>query len=388
MPAANKSLVLFKRHGGNCHVHKLNLRPTLVRFHMDCECPIWIVGRTPEGREVPRQATGQTELKRAQGVRDAILREAKGDAIHGPTLVECAKKYLLSMTSQVKPRTLAQHRRILDALIAYGHERRIHHMRALTVDVMESFKDEGLPGTADTTRRANNIKLRHFLKTAFRRDWIPLALADKVLPVHAHSEQKLPFTEEEITAILDACPRLKRGTTGYAKERHTFRLLIELMLETGMRISDTIKFDPAKLVRGKSLWIYSFIATKKRKKDKPRVVDVYIGDRLKKAIDACNWMSPKLPFSYGNFSNEEYLSSQVYFRMKSLGKLAGVPDCRPHRCRDSFAVRKLLAGLDLEEVSRLLGHSSTAVTQEFYGAWVRSRKDRLEMRVAETLVDG
>jgi integrase len=387
MPTAHKSLVLFKRHTAKCHVRKLNLRPTLIRFHMGCECPIWIVGRTPEGREVPRQATGQTDLKRAESVRDAILREAKGDATHGATLVECVRKHLVSAAQDIKPRTLAQHRRVLESLIAYCQERKVFHAADLTVDLLESFKSEGLPGTAATTKKTSNAKLRVFLKAAFRREWIPQSLADKVTPFHAEYGVKQPYTDEEVTAMLDACVQMQGGRYAYTKHPDTFRLLMELMLETGMRVSDAIKFDPQKVVKGSKLWSYSFRMVKRRKSDKPKIVQVFIGARLKKAIDACTWLSPKLPFHYGDFANEDYLPSQVYFRMQTLGKLAKMEDCRPHRLRDTFAVRKLLAGLGLDEVSRLLGHSSTAVTEQFYGAWCLSRRDRLESRVAETMMD-
>jgi integrase len=45
--------------------------------------------------------------------------------------------------------------------------------------------------------------------------------------------------------------------------------------------------------------------------------------------------------------------------------------------RDTFAVEYLLAGMPLEEVSRLLGHSSVLVTQKHYAPWVLQRQQRL-----------
>lgn len=38
--------------------------------------------------------------------------------------------------------------------------------------------------------------------------------------------------------------------------------------------------------------------------------------------------------------------------------------------RDTFAVERLLAGMPLEEVSRLLGHSSVLITRKHYAPWV------------------
>ena len=48
-----------------------------------------------------------------------------------------------------------------------------------------------------------------------------------------------------------------------------------------------------------------------------------------------------------------------------------------HMLRDTFAVEYLLAGMPLEEVSRLLGHSSVLITQKHYAPWVLERQQKL-----------
>jgi integrase len=55
-----------------------------------------------------------------------------------------------------------------------------------------------------------------------------------------------------------------------------------------------------------------------------------------------------------------------------------------HMLRDTFAVEMLLAGFAMEEVSRLLGHKSIAVTERYYAKWVKSRLRKLEDRVVAT----
>lgn len=40
--------------------------------------------------------------------------------------------------------------------------------------------------------------------------------------------------------------------------------------------------------------------------------------------------------------NPTYLANEMYERMKTLGARCGVPDSRPHRLRDTFAIRELV----------------------------------------------
>ena len=49
-----------------------------------------------------------------------------------------------------------------------------------------------------------------------------------------------------------------------------------------------------------------------------------------------------------------------------------------HRFRDTFSVELLLAGVPMERVSVLLGHSSVRITEKHYNPWVRSRQEQLE----------
>jgi len=49
--------------------------------------------------------------------------------------------------------------------------------------------------------------------------------------------------------------------------------------------------------------------------------------------------------------------------------------------RDTFAVESLLAGMRLEEVSTILGHSSVRITEKHYMPWVRARQASLNQSV-------
>lgn len=49
--------------------------------------------------------------------------------------------------------------------------------------------------------------------------------------------------------------------------------------------------------------------------------------------------------------------------------------------RDTFAVELLLAGVPIDQVSLLLGHSSVKVTEKHYSPFVKARQEQLENSV-------
>jgi len=135
----------------------------------------------------------------------------------------------------------------------------------LTVDLLETFKVDGLPDLADTSKSTVVAKLRCFLRDAFRRGWISQSLVDRVKAHRAVYDQKEPYSDEEVEKILNEALNLTGGTCGYAKLPKTFRLLLELMLETGMRVGDAIRINPALVTKGEHLWIYTYLPQKHKK---------------------------------------------------------------------------------------------------------------------------
>jgi len=385
MPQARQDLIIYKRHAQNCDVHKTKIKVDKRRFFMDCDCMIWIEGRTPDGDLVPRQSTGFRDLGKAEAFRNSFLKKIPSET-YGAPLSECVTRYMESRKRELAPKTLNHHRIVLDRLKTFCEAKGKLYMGNLDVDLIEDFKTFGFPDEMkDTSRATQFAKVICFLREAFRRGWIKEALAEKILPFSAVYEQKDPYTEDQIKLIFEEALKLNGGTIGFAGHPKTFRLLLELMLETGMRVGDALLYDPRSVQRGEHLWCYVFSVQKRVRKKRAKFHEVYLTDELKTAIDGCEWLSPQRPFLYGSFKNESYLANEVYERMKTVGVRCGVPDCRPHRLRDTFAIGLLIDGVAIDEVSRLLGHSSVKVTEAYYAKWILARKRRLEGRLAQAL---
>ena len=56
--------------------------------------------------------------------------------------------------------------------------------------------------------------------------------------------------------------------------------------------------------------------------------------------------------------------------------------CHPHMFRDTFAVEMLLAGVPIDQVSILLGHTSVKITEKHYSPWVKARQLLLQHSVS------
>ena len=380
------SLTIYRRHSIDCAVHKLKLSARAKRRYTGCGCKIWITGTTPTER-YPRQSTGLSDWTEAEAYVRSLIAEAKDTAVHGPTLSDCIRRHLDAHSKHIGRRAFDHHRLTLSRLEAFAKSRNKYFMSELGVDLCEDFKTYVLAKFESTTYALAVTKLKFFLREAYRRGWITEALHEKVKSVKAVYEQKQPYSDEEVDLILAGAEALNGGTTGYATNGHTFRLLLELMLVTGLRVSDAIRYDPKRCSKSDHLWAYNFTPLKQRKNGKPKHAEVFLPDRLKLAIDEAAWFSERLPFAYGELNGSTRVEFAVYERMQAIGARCGVEDCRPHRLRDTFAVRMLVRGMALEDVSRLLGHSTVAVTEKYYAAWVPARRSRLEGLLSKALVD-
>jgi hypothetical protein len=70
-----------------------------------------------------------------------------------------------------------------------------------------------------------------------------------------------------------------------------------------------------------------------------------------------------------------------YWKLFGLANLRlpdGTPKrCHPHMFRDTFAVELLLAGVPMDQVSLLLGHSSVKITERHYAPFCKARQQQL-----------
>ena len=382
-------LIIYRRHSAKCEaaLRRKGLKPEQTRYFQDCNCFIALEGST-DTEVFPRRALHTRDWKVAEAKLRKIAGESKDETVHGIKLSDAVQKYLDARQGKIGVKAHRQYKNVLETPKDFAGSKNKFFAQELDVDVLEDFNTYGFQGLKSTSKGTLQAKLNHFLREAYRRGWIKEPLVEKLTREAAIYEQKQPYSDEEVQKILESAKTLNGGTFGYATNGHTFRLLLELMLETGMRVGDAVRFNPALLSKSQFMWTYTFTPRKRKKTVKPKPVDVFLTERLKTEIETCKWFSDSLPFAYrapAKTDETDYLAQAVYERMKNIGERCGIADCRPHRLRDTAAVAWLLKGMAMEDVSKLLGHASIAVTEKYYAAWVPSRKLRLEKLLFESL---
>jgi integrase/recombinase XerD len=179
----------------------------------------------------------------------------------------------------------------------------------------------------------------------------PVSSIENIKPLR---KQKTLLEEDELIKVLRQC-----DTTTFYGYRNW--VIIRLLLDTGMRISECLSLVPEVLdFKNKSILIQN------PKNNKQRYV--YFSHRM--SSDLKRWLLYR-----DRYSNSDYLfptirGTQLEVRnfektLRELGKRVNV-SIHPHQLRNNFAKYYLLHGGDWATLSRILGHSSVEVTQKAY----------------------
>jgi site-specific recombinase XerD len=349
---------------------------------------------TAKGEFVPRQSTGLRDWAAGEAylasLNNQIAQEIQdGDGI---TIADACKQFTDGHEEFASARVISQHKLVLDRFQTYANAQGVRLAAKITYDLCKNFQTYGFEaGIGDNTKSAYISKFKVFLGEAFTRTWIKENIADRLKNTTQQYDAGEPYSDEELSLILANAEKLNGGTTGYASNGKTFRLLLEFMLKTGLRVSDAVRFDPSACFKSKTgLWKYHYQPVKQRKDKKKKTAVTFLADNFKQAIDKAAWFSKKLPFAYDTINDTKSETDgkheqAVYERMQSIGNRCELDDCRPHRLRDSFAVQKLQKGMAIEDVSKLLAHASIKVTLDHYAKWTIGREDRLEELFMHTL---
>lgn len=189
--------------------------------------------------------------------------------------------------------------------------------------------------------------LRSLLIVAERENWIdksPFNAGKPLINLAAEKKNERVLSHDEERRMLQAC-------LSHPRRAHHYALLV-CALDTGMRRSEMFKL----IWRDVDLTEREiFIQGMNAKTLKPRIVP--ISDRLAVELEKLRGDAPDdaLVFGISGVSN-------VWQVFKRICEDAGLEGIGLHTLRHTFATRLAQAGLPLNDLARLLGHSNVTTT--------------------------
>jgi integrase/recombinase XerD len=173
----------------------------------------------------------------------------------------------------------------------------------------------------------------------------------------------IPFTTDELKAILNACEYTKvatRGGTAFRMKRPTAardKALISLLLDTGLRVGEVtrLKIEDINLNNGE----VHVAPYGSGQKTKPRTV--FLGKTSRRAV----WYYLSSRDYRANEPLFKLSTKSIYHLLLRMGERATVSNVHPHRFRHTFAIFYLRNGGDVFSLQRILGHSSSDTVQHY-----------------------
>jgi integrase/recombinase XerD len=250
---------------------------------------------------------------------------------------------------------------------AFAARRRLRFLQEFTLDVLEVFQSEWREGPVTRSKKLERLKA--FFRSATARAGIDDNPAMLLKGPKLQPNPTRPFTKTEMNRILAAIERYpdKSGQFGRPNALR-LRAFVLTLRYSGLRIGDVTSLHVERL-DGSKIFLYS------QKTGVPVycVLPPFVAEALATI--------PRLSENYFFWTGTSKLHTAVgtwQRTLKKLFSLASVHVGHAHRFRDTFSVELLLAGVPIEDVSILLGHSNIEITQNHYAPWVRDRQVRLE----------
>jgi integrase/recombinase XerD len=349
-------LHLFRRHYPPC--------PHTSRRYRRCNCPLWVQGSL--GGEWIKKSLNVTSWEAASDLVTAWTSSGQIGVVRPdiPPLKEAVEKFLAdAKAQQLNWETIRKYETFLERrFLPWCESKGYRLLKQITPSALVEFRKTWQDGALYATK--NIERLRSFFRFCERMKWASENPALALKAPKVTTKPTLPFTVAEMNKVLAACDK-------YRGDKARIKAFILVMRYSGLRIGDTITLRRDQLT-GNDLFLYT------QKTGQP--VRVPLPDFVVKALlqienesDDFFWTGKNIRSAVANWSR--YLTS--------VFDLANVKHGHSHRFRDTFATGLLLAGVPIEDVSILLGHSNTRITAKHYSPWVKERQQKLEERVKQ-----
>jgi integrase len=351
---------VFTRHSESCP-HKNN------RYYRKCKCRKWLILVDQNKRITAKTRSWEQAEKYARE-----LSEGKAEAIPDGQSVRHAVTAFLDDKKQQSLSgnwTRKLERELLDFL-AYCDTKVL--LRLVDIRLADLEKYRATWNGSAVTRRKRQERLRQFFLYCIRHEWIGRNRAQDLSSIKVTTPPTLPLTSEQFEAVLEAVKHYNPKASDGAWRRQRAEAIILLLRWSGLRIGDAARLERTALTESGSLRLYT--------QKTGEAVYVPLPPHAVKLLRKLPNDNPAY-FFWNGTSAKDSPGKRWWSTLKKIFKAAGIPDAHPHMLRDTFAVEMLLAGVPIDQVSILLGHSSVKITEKHYSPWVLARQRQLEQSV-------
>ena len=398
-------VVYTPRHVGGCQLRDRNANT--------CACPKWLYMKPRGGKAVQRaQRTPSFAEACAEATRilDGFNPEiAQAREITEPkpgiTIEACLGLY----ETALKRRSLSE-KYASGCLLPFlrrnpkEYRNRKEHGRARNLSLLD-FLDRANATAREPITRMEQITSSHLdqwsaaweTNDLSSHNWRGMVTTFfKWARLHEHIERQPEFRERQKVRSGNRCGHFSGGQIAklYAglpfyqmkchamPENYAARLgaFIDCGRYGGMAIVDIVNFSP-KVSLGKNN-----VLTYRRKKS-GQIASVLLAPEVAarlRTIPAEKGSDPERPFLFADTDVETNKQTWRY-RFQALCAMVGIVEVEtetgvkkvphPHMLRDTFAINAIVHGVALDNLSKALGHATTAMTQRSYLFWVKARVD-------------
>ena len=361
--------------------------PKTDKHCKDCGCQKWLQYRH-NGKAIRQTAKTRSwdkALEAARRLEDKFRRALNGEPSvnqeEAMTLERAVERYLEDKESQ---KIGAQWQSKLEytlntQLVAWAKLHNVLFLTDLTLAKLQQFRATW--NVADITASKTQERLRSFLRWCQTLGWIAVNPAAQLSKVKVRQKPTDWFTDEQFKKLLDAVylyDKRDKLSAGLSPNAERLQTLLRLMRYSGLSIGDAATLERERLRDDDTLFLY------RQKTGVPVFIPLPndVAEALRKVPDGPK-PNPKYFFWSGNGEKKSTVADwqRAFYRLVELAEIKN-PDgsdkrCHLHMIRDTFAVNLLLAGVKLQDVSLLLGHSSTKITEKHYAPFVIERQEYL-----------
>jgi len=362
-------LTIYRRHRKDC-AHRSE-----GRKYRRCRCPIWVDGFLA-GIEI-RKSLDTKDWEKAQ---DEIRKwEAEGKEVteknaRHVSIEHATAEFETDATARgLRERTIYKYKVLFRQLEGFADAKRLRFLKELDTPTLRTFraswKDKNLSAAKKLER------LRSFFRFTVSNGWLAANPSKDLKSPRVTMRPTLPFSQDEMIRILAGTQKYIAECQAHGRANaRRLRALVLLLRYSGLRIGDAVNCPRTLLADGK-LRLYT--------QKTGTHVHVPLPDFVVKELDLIVPLSGARWFWTGN-GKPETAVADWQGRLQKLSEYSGVSEVRAHRFRDTFAVELLLAGVPIERVAILLGHTSMRVTEKHYSPWICERQEQAEADVRRT----